>query len=150
MIYILPAIFSSYLQMTLLDLFGTLDIDVQNTDFSVGLNRFDSFDRSSIVLAMHFGILDEFAIVNVLFDLFDRGKVVVNTILFPLPWWTCRMRNGKSQLFVGKSFHQHFNQGSLSNTRWATNDDGLQFIVGGHGRRFAWAKGELGKWSGGH
>jgi len=62
---------------------------------------------------MHFGVLDEFSVRNVLFDLFHRREIVVDTVLFARTWRARGVRNREAKLIVGEALLQHFNQSAF-------------------------------------
>lgn len=63
---------------------------------------------------MNFGVLNEFPVRDVLFDLFHRCEVVVNTVLFARTRRTRGVRDREAKLIVGKPLLQHFNQSAFT------------------------------------
>jgi hypothetical protein len=70
-------------------------------------------------------IFDKFAVGNFLLHIVNRGKIVVFAIDLSFPWFSGRVGHRKSKLIVWKSLHEHFNEGSLTDTGWAAKDNGF-------------------------
>ena len=67
--------------------------------------------------SLHFGILQEFALVNLLLDGVDGRKIIGHAILLPRPRIPRGVRYREAKLFLAvhfrKALHQQIDEGSL-------------------------------------
>jgi hypothetical protein len=81
-----------------LDQLNSLNVNVENADLSTLLNRFDRSNTRSVVLPVHFGVLDKLSLGNLFFDILNGCKVVVDTIFLSFTRPSRGVRNRKAKL----------------------------------------------------
>lgn len=73
-------------QAAVVDLDSTLDVDIQHT-YLLGRDRvLELVEVRSVEVPMDLGMLKEFALLELLLELIQGDEVVVNTVLFAVPW----------------------------------------------------------------
>lgn len=73
-------------QAAVVDLYSTLDVDIQHT-YLLGRDRvLELVEVRSVEVPMDLGMLKEFALLELLLELIQGDEVVVNTVLFAVPW----------------------------------------------------------------
>ena len=79
----------------------------------------------SVILAVNFRVLDEFAVGNVPLHVRDGREVVVHAVLLAFPRGSRRVTDAEPELIVGEALLQQVDQRALADAGRAANDHGL-------------------------
>ena len=73
-----------------MDIFSALDVNVQDADLASGLDVKHLALAGAVEVAMHFIVLEEVGLLDLLLEVHPLHEVVVHAVLFALSWLSRR------------------------------------------------------------